>query len=613
MINRKSRSTLSSPLTHRLTVAALALSAALPLQAAVTMTGTSTTDYDNYYPWYWAFGLDDYGEIKVDNGSSWSWTGNPASAPNTTSHQSGVIFARRTGSSGYGLITGTNSQMNLVGNNGNTYFQVGRGGTATLDINNGGSLNITDPSVVSTNTDASLTLSIGGSNSQYFPHNGTGTLNANNGHILLEGNESSLLLGWGEGKGSMNLTNGSTLTIRDHAAVGSNIGAFASLGIGMPTNLTTPHNELIIDNSIMTMSSDHNDAGIVVGQAALGVVQGQPHSGILGRMTVTGATASVDITAAQDSAYINVGRNTHGTYGELNVKDNAQVNLTGFWAGMNISRNDGTSGALNITNGGQINLVGTNTDVNATKSHAFVGYARDNDNNSNTPRVGGTGTALVSGNGSSLSTNGKIVVGTPVSFGGTGANSKGTLTVNDGATITAGQGVIVGVGGTLNGDAIINGNVINDGGLIAPGNSPGTMTIHGDYTQNVGSTLEMEINGGNPGDYDVLIIDGTSFFDTGSIINLVFSDGFLADLLSGAEALNTVDLDNMFSFGSASNFTTNLIMASAAGYKSISFSFDTNGALASLSASPVPIPAMLPLFAFSLLGLGFARKAKAKV
>lgn len=59
-------------------------------------------------------------------------------------------------------------------------------------------------------------------------------------------------------------------------------------------------------------------------------------------------------------------------------------------------------------------------------------------------------------------------------------------------------------------------------GIIAPGNSPGTLTIDGDFTWTFG-TYEVEINGPNPGEFDSLSVTGMIIFDGGSsLLNIVF-------------------------------------------------------------------------------------------
>jgi hypothetical protein len=55
--------------------------------------------------------------------------------------------------------------------------------------------------------------------------------------------------------------------------------------------------------------------------------------------------------------------------------------------------------------------------------------------------------------------------------------------------------------GKVKGDGTIIGNVINEGG-VAPGNSPGTLHIEGNYDQQPSALLKMQIAGTNTDDYD---------------------------------------------------------------------------------------------------------------
>jgi len=63
-------------------------------------------------------------------------------------------------------------------------------------------------------------------------------------------------------------------------------------------------------------------------------------------------------------------------------------------------------------------------------------------------------------------------------------------------------------GATLKGNGTLNGDLINDG-TVAPGSSPGTLNIGGNYSGS--GTLEQELTGDNTsGNFDLLIIGGTA-------------------------------------------------------------------------------------------------------
>ena len=96
----------------------------------------------------------------------------------------------------------------------------------------------------------------------------------------------------------------------------------------------------------------------------------------------------------------------------------------------------------------------------------------------------------------------------------------GTLNINN--VLNASGGSVVGLGGTVSlqqgtiaGNGTIEGDVDNDGGTISPGNSPGILSVSGNYTQGAGGTLEIEIMGTNPGEggHDQLNVVGSASLD----------------------------------------------------------------------------------------------------
>ena len=84
----------------------------------------------------------------------------------------------------------------------------------------------------------------------------------------------------------------------------------------------------------------------------------------------------------------------------------------------------------------------------------------------------------------------------------------GTLNINN--RLISDGGTVIGLAGTLGGSGIVHGGVNNLGGTVAPGNSPGILTVDGNYTQDAGGTLALEIGGLMPGEqHDKLVVNGT--------------------------------------------------------------------------------------------------------
>ena len=75
----------------------------------------------------------------------------------------------------------------------------------------------------------------------------------------------------------------------------------------------------------------------------------------------------------------------------------------------------------------------------------------------------------------------------------------GTLATTNGTSIT--DGALFGGTGTVTGN-------FSNAGIVSPGNSPGTITITGNYTQTAAGTLRIEIAGNAAGQFDLLAVGG---------------------------------------------------------------------------------------------------------
>ena len=151
---------------------------------------------------------------------------------------------------------------------------------------------------------------------------------------------------------------------------------------------------------------------------------------------------------------------------------------------------DAASGNILITS--NIGFEGANATL------IFTG-ARDTNVTGNIIDLGPGGTNVLVKNGSGT----VRLTGRSTYLGSTTVNA-GTLLV-DGSI--ASRNTFVYSTGTLGGIGFIGGNVFNAGN-VAPGNSPGTLTIGGDYTQTKNGTLTIEIAGKKDGQHDLLAVQG---------------------------------------------------------------------------------------------------------
>ncbi len=84
--------------------------------------------------------------------------------------------------------------------------------------------------------------------------------------------------------------------------------------------------------------------------------------------------------------------------------------------------------------------------------------------------------------------------------------------------------------GRITGSGTINGSLEN-AGVVAPGESPGTLSITGSYVQTGGGRLEIEVAGTGAGQHDTLAVGGSA--NLGGTLALIPSDAFAASAAIG--------------------------------------------------------------------------------
>jgi hypothetical protein len=190
--------------------------------------------------------------------------------------------------------------------------------------------------------------------------------------------------------------------------------------------------------------------------------------------------------------------------------------------------------------------------------------------------VGNADSTSVSG---SVTTIGNVVNSGTVSVAPGGSISAVSVT-NGGVFDADGTVTLSGTfqnnaGGTLTGSGTIDGAVsINDGSTIAPGDSPGTLSV-GNTTFGPGGTFQLEVNnftgtaGSDPG-WDLLAITGT--LD----ITATTGNPFVVEL----DSLTLANVSgNATNFNAASNFSLTFVTTTGGitGFAANLFSIDTSG------------------------------------
>jgi hypothetical protein len=119
-------------------------------------------------------------------------------------------------------------------------------------------------------------------------------------------------------------------------------------------------------------------------------------------------------------------------------------------------------------------------------------------------------------------TSGAVIVTGPVNSGSRRPSSFLRI-AND--AILVSPSVTVAQGGELSGKARVRGKLHVSGGRIAPGASPGTLTVEGDLYVNDESELELEVGGLTAGEsYDQVIVEGETVLS--GTVRISFINGF---------------------------------------------------------------------------------------
>jgi autotransporter-associated beta strand protein len=218
----------------------------------------------------------------------------------------------------------------------------------------------------------------------------------------------------------------------------------------------------------------------------------------------SGSTANTysGVTTVQDRTILNLSKSA----GVIAIPGDLVIEAAGT---VQLFAADQISDTATVTVKGELNLAGSPETIGTLNG---PGYGLVDVSAFGILTVGGGNYAgVIENNGSP----GQLVKAGPGTLVLTGANTyTGDTTINGGLLQVDGSiksaNTIVNTGGTLGGIGTIGGNVSNNGGTVAPGDSPGTLTISGNFTQSATGTLLMQIAGTGAGQHDLLAVGGSA-------------------------------------------------------------------------------------------------------
>jgi hypothetical protein len=349
------------------------------------------------------------------------------------------------------------------------------------------------------------------------------------------------------------------------------LGSNATLSVASGTGITTNFGDVSLDNGatfaqINSLDDNRGSFSILNGRNfTVTVVDSFSNTGIV--MIGTGSTFTTNALTQQVGSQLTAGTWHIGNNGTLNVTGGANVTTNlgdvSLDIGANFAQinslvdNRGSFAILNGRNfnaGGSFSNAGTVTvgtgstftapAVTQIAGGQLTGGAWHLGTSATLDIQGGSNIAINSGDvsldaGSSftkinslLDNRGSFAIQGGRNFSATGAfSNSGLVTIGAGSTFTTTSGFNQAATGKLSGTGTLAGNFQN-AGRLAPGNSPGIITINGNYTQAADGVLEIEVGGLTPGNgpnyHDQVIVSGTAALDGRLEVPLV--NGFVPAL-----------------------------------------------------------------------------------
>ncbi len=336
-------------------------------------------------------------------------------------------------------------------------------------------------------------------------------------------------------------------------AVGANFGGEIGDGDALMT---------VTDNAVVNLS------GLTPNQGFFSVGNGSG-TGLL--QVNTGGTVNIDgrlrISVANSGGNTQTGSVEIGAGGTI-IANLVEMGDRGTLTG------DGTlvANQLFVGSGASVDL----TDISSVAELILAGGSYTSSDDPFQLGVGGDQLVDISGGGS-LSAPGDVEIGgfgsaVTVSIFDAGSlfDAGGDVLVNDslvlnnGGAFTTTGNFLIETGGRVSGDggsltALVT--TVGTGGTLAPGNTPGILDITGDLVLD-GGTLEFEIAGANPGEFDQINVDGDVDLLNGTLsvalLNGFNPGGQSFDLISATGTLDIGTGVTLLNAGPGPDFTVDV-------------------------------------------------------
>ena len=157
-----------------------------------------------------------------------------------------------------------------------------------------------------------------------------------------------------------------------------------------------------------------------------------------------------------------------------------------------------------------------------------------------------------------LSNAGSVKIATASSIVTASGNymQSGGTTIVDGTLDPA--GIVDIQGGTLKGIGTILGDLAN-GGSIQPGDSPGTLSVQGNFSQSGGGTMAVELGGKLSGQHDLLSVSGSATL--GGSLTVAVVNGYLPVAADAIPILTAASVSGTFNYTVTNGFRTRYLAA----------------------------------------------------